>query len=437
MTGQYNWHCKGWDNAVPMRNDAIAWPHLLRSKGYNVVLSGKMHLVGSDHLHGFQRQLARDIHAHIPHPIYLWEKGIPKAAEPWAGVYEAGPGIQGMEAQGNTMPKEYKWRRIIPTGAGKTIEIELDDMAEAAAIDYLKDPARKEQPFALCVGFIAPHEPFVVPEPYFSRYFPEKADLPNIPNGHLEQLPAAAERLRTAFGFWGHTEDQIKRARAAYYGLISYLDDKIMSLLEALESAGLSENTVVVFTSDHGEMLGEHGMWRKMCFYEEAARIPLQIRWPGVLPQGMRRRECISLIDLTATILQMSGINTDEQKGRWQVDGDSLISLIEGESESWKDEAFAEHNAHGTDRPRAMIRSGQWKLCYGYGDPEEFELYDLASDPDEFYNLADEACHRVVRDSLLKMITDRWDGERIDQEVKVSQRERYLIRSIDPGKSFF
>jgi choline-sulfatase len=437
MTGQYNSHCEGWDNAVPMRNDAMTWPYLLRSRGYDVVLSGKMHLVGSDHLHGFNRQLARDLHAELPHPIYLWEKGIPKSTEPWAGVYETGQGLQGMESQGDTMPEEYKERRTIPTGAGRTIEIELDDMAEAAAIEYLKDPARKDQPFALCVGIIAPHFPFVVPEPYFSQYYPEKADLPNIPEGHLDNLPASAQRLRTAFGFWGHTEEQVKRARAAYYGLISYVDDKINRLLVALESNGLSENTVVVYTSDHGDMLGEHGIWRKMCFFEEAARIPFQIRWPGVLKGGQRHDECVSLIDLTATILELGGVSTDEQKTQWDVDGDSLMPLLEGKSESWKDEAFAEHNAHGTDRPLVMLRSGQWKLCYSYGDSEEFELYDLESDPDEFNNLADDPRHSERKTSLFKAITDRWDGERIDRKVKASQRERYLIRSIDTSTRFF
>jgi choline-sulfatase len=317
------------------------------------------------------------------------------------------------------------------------VEIELDDMAEKAAVGYLKDPARKEKPFALCVGIIAPHFPFVVPEPYFSQYYPEKADLPDLPEGHLETLPEAAQRLRKAFGFWGHTEEQIRRARAAYYGLVSYVDDKIAHLLETLESAGLSEDTVVVYTSDHGEMLGEHGIWRKMCFYEEAARIPLQIRWPGRVPGGLRRSECVSLIDLTATILDLGGVSIEEQKDTWKVDGDSLVPLLDGGGGSWKDEAFAEHNAHGTDRPRAMLRRGQWKLCYSYGNPAELELYDLKTDPGEFQNLADDPRHEEIKNSLLDAITDRWDGQRVDLMVKASQRERYLIRSIDPDNRYF
>ena len=313
----------------------------------------------------------------------------------------------------------------------------MDDKAGEAAVAYLKDPDRKKRPFALCVGFIAPHFPFVVPEPYFSRYYPERADLPDCPEEHLGNLPPAAQRLRTAFGFWGHTEEQTRRARAAYYGLASYLDDKISHLLDALDSSGLAENTVVIHTSDHGEMLGEHGLWRKMCFYEQAARIPMQIRWPGVLPSKVRITNCVSLIDTTATILDVAGVSMDEQKNRWQIDGDALLPLVRGETETWKDEAFAEHNAHGTDRPRAMLRQGQWKLCYSYSNPPELELYDLDSDPGEMRNLTDVAEHSDVQNRLLESIRGRWDGERNQHEVRASQEDRWLIRNTDPKAGLF
>ena len=437
MTGQHNWHCKGWDNAVPMRSDAMTWPYLLRAQGYDVVLSGKMHLVGRDNLHGFSRQLARDIHAQLVHPIDLWRDGIPGAESPWPGVYEAGAGVPGQEGRGGAAPEDLQQRQTIPTGAGHTLEIEMDDLAEEAAIAYLKDSARKEQPFALCVGPIAPHFPFVVPEPYFSRYYPEKADLPDTPEGHLDNLPVAAQRLRAAFGFWGHSDKQVRRARAAYYGLISYVDDKIGNLLNTLESTGLAENTVVIYTSDHGDMLGEHGLWRKMCFYEESARIPMQVRWPGVLSGGRRIEECASLVDLTATILDAAGVSTDEQKEQWKVDGDSMLSLLQGRGSDWKDEAFVEHNAHGTDRPRAMIRQGKWKLCYNHAKPAEFELYDLETDPGEFNNLAGSPQHRDVQERLFKRINELWDGDKVAQEVMASQEERQFIRSLAPDDGLF
>jgi len=435
MTGQHNCNCKGWDNAVPMRSDAMTWPYLLRGRGYDVALSGKMHLVGQDNLHGFERQLARDIHAQIAHPIDLWRDGVPTAAKSWPGVYETGSGVPGQEGRGGSVPQEFQ-RRTIPTGPGRTLEIEVDDEAEQAAIAYLQDPARKTQPFALCVGPIAPHFPFVVPEPYFSQYFPEKADLPDIPEGHLQNLPIAAQRLRQAFGF-DYAEEQVRRARAVYYGLISYLDDKIGALLNALEETGLAENTVVVYTSDHGDMLGEHGLWRKMCFYEESARIPMQVRWPARLTGGRRVEGCTSLVDLTATILDAAGISTDEQKAQWGVDGDSMLALMEGRDAGWKDEALSEQNAHGTDRPRAMLRQGKWKLCHNHGEPAEFELYDLEADPGELSNLAGNTGYSDVQERLFNRLTGMWDGERVRAEVMTSQEERMLIRSLAPSDGLF
>lgn len=430
MTGQFNSRCEGWDNAVPMRADAVTWPHLLRSAGYDAVLAGKMHLVGLDNLHGFRAQLSRDIHSEMSHPIYPWEKGLPAASSPWAGVVGTGTGVPGHEGPALRAPEELKQRRPMPTGPGRTIEIDIDDATEHAAVDYLRNVGSTGEPFALCVGFIAPHFPFVVPDEYFNRYFPKHADLPNIPPGHLESLPAAAQRLRTAFGFSGHTENQVARARAAYYGLVTYLDDKIGTLLNVLDEMGLSENTVVIHASDHGELLGEHGLWRKMSFYEQAARVPLQIRWPAAGRLGQRFAKNVSLVDVTATILDLAGVTGD-------VDGASLREILAGDAAEWKDEAFSEHNAHGTNHPRAMIKKGKWKLCATHADPLEIELYDLESDPGEFTTLASDRANEDVLSALLGRLHELWNGERIEEKVIASQRCRMLIQSAVPELQLF
>ena len=250
--------------------------------------------------------MARDLHIELQHPIFPWDDGVPEAREPWPGVVRTAsrvpPGPDGAEAEtaGGGDDADSP-----PTGPGRTPEIDADDDATAAALAYLRSGAhgRTGRPFALCVGLIAPHFPFVVPEPFFSQYFPQHADLPDLPPGHLESLPPAARRLRRAFGFRGHTEAQVRRARAAYYGLVSYADDKLRQLLDALDESGLADNTVVIHTSDHGEMLGEHGLWRKMSFYEQSARVPLQIRWPGQSAAGRRVPQCVSLVDVAATIV--------------------------------------------------------------------------------------------------------------------------------------
>ena len=412
MTGRYVSNCEGWDNEKPLPSDVPTWPYLLRSVGYDSVLSGKMHLIGLDNLHGFRKQIAVDPKRGGPlgmtvyggTPIYAWDDGIPTADEPWMPVKEA--------------------------RSGTSHHTEDDDAMETAALAYLRDPSRREQPWALCVGFHLPHFPLITPEPYFSMYYPEHGDLPNNPPGHLEDLPPAASRLRQAFGFWGYTDEEIRRARASYYGLITYLDDKIGRLLDALDEQGLAENTVVIYTADHGESLGEHGLWRKMNFYEQAARVPLHVVWPGVIEGGQRFGGAVTLVDVVATMLEMAGLDA-EQTSFMDLDGASLLPLLTGESDDERDEAFVEHLAHGTDRPRAMVRRGRWKLCYSHSQPPELELYDLESDPGEFNNLAGDPAHSVVQQRLTARVMEAWgDPDELNRRIRNSQRSRLMIRQV-------
>ena len=402
MTGQYVSTNEIWDNTKPMPVDRLTWPYLLRNEGYETALNGKMHLVGPDALHGFERQLSRDPHIENPLGHFRWSDGVPQAKEPWYGVREAGPGVSPM--------------------------IEADDAMEKAAVEYLSDPARHEKPFAICIGFIAPHFPFIVPEPYFSNYYPDNVDMPDLPAGHLDDLPPSARRLRRMFGLDGDwTDDEVARARAAYFGLCTYLDDKIGVLLDTLEENGLAENTVVVHTSDHGEMLGEHGLWRKMCFYEQSARVPLQISWPGRFRGGQRVAEVVSNVDAVATILDLAGVDIS----RWKLDGQSLVPALNGDTSGLRDIAISEHFAHGTDRAMGMVRSGKWKFCYGHGDPPELELYDLESDPGEFTNLAGLAEHSDMQARLLKILLDQWgDPDALTAKIVQDQEDREIVRNV-------
>ena len=414
LTGRYVYRCGGWDNSTPMPVDAITWPYLLRNRGYDVVLSGKMHLIGPDPLHGFRAQLAVDLHRQPPGTSTAfprWRDGLLKESEQWPLVKEAGPGV--------------------------TAEIEADEASEAAALAYLRDPERKRGPWALCAGFLAPHFPFVVPEPFFSMYYPDMVDMPNLPNGHLENLPAATRRLREAYRLLEpYTDDEVRRARAAYYGLVTWMDEKIGRLLDTLEQQGLADNTVVIYTSDHGETLGEHGLWRKNIFYEQSARVPLQIRWPSGLPGGRRVTEAVSSVDTAATILELAGVS-DEERRFWGMDGDSLLPLLTGQSREWKDEAFCEYEAHGTDRVRAMVRQSKWKLCYSHGDPPELELYNLETDPGEFNDLSDNPDYADVQDRLLSRILSHWEPEAITATVLASQEARQIIRDQNKGAPLF
>jgi choline-sulfatase len=401
MTGRYIHQIGAYDNASPLPSD-VTWAHMLRAVGYDVVLAGKQHFCGPDQLHGFRAQLARDLHAELwtKNGVLCgtadWSKGTPAAAKPWGGVAQAGPGT--------------------------TTEIEVDDLVEQRSIEYLRDPARKEQPWALNASFIAPHFPLVVPE----LYPLEQIDMPEIPAGHLENQHPVHQRMRSMFGAADFPESQVRRARAAYYGLITYLDEKIGRLLQVLEETGQRDNTVIVHFSDHGEMNGEHGMWRKSSMYEESARVPLQISWPGHIAAGQRIGEVVSLVDLVATIADITGAPSVSP-----LDGDSLLGLLQGQKEGWKDEAFCEYLAHGVQRPTAMLRRGRYKLNYSLGDRPE--LYDIESDPHEFDDLSASPEHATILADLQEYLLAGWDPLAIEAQVLQSQRERLLIERAAGG----
>lgn len=401
MTGRFIHRIGAYDNACPLGQDQMTWAHRLRAVGYDVVLSGKQHFCGLDQLHGFRDQLARDLHAEawmtngVPRGVPDWSKGTPPAAKPWAALANAGPGT--------------------------TEEIKIDDLVEEKSLEYLRDPTRRQQPWMLCTSFIAPHFPFIVPQKFWDLYPPESIDLPEIPPGHLEHQHPVYQRMRRNFGNVEFPEEHVRLGRAGYYGLISYFDEKIGTLLQALDDTGQRDNTVVIHVSDHGEMNGEHGMWRKSNFYEASSRVPVQIRWPGSLPADHRVKEVISLVDVVATFVEIAGADPDN------LDGESLLPLINDGGE-WKNEAFCEYLAHGVAGPMAMLRRDQYKLNYSLGDPPE--LYNLETDPNEFVNLASDKNYHDLVNELQADLLSRWDPVVLDERVRRSQQERGFIERV-------
>jgi len=402
MTGRFVHRIGSWDNGTPLGSDVPTWAHLVRAAGYDAVLAGKQHFVGLDQLHGFRAQLARDLHAEMHHPIYDWGEGTPPAPKPWQALSQAGP--------------------------GSTAEIEVDDAVEAAALAYLEQAAATRTPWVLNASFIAPHFPFIVPQRYWDMYPPDTVDLPVIPPGHLESQHPVYQRIRSNFGLPTFPEALVRRARTGYYGLISYLDDKIGRMLDLLERTGQRENTVVVYCADHGEMAGEHGMWRKSNFYEHASRIPMIVSWPGGLRPGVRVPQTVSLVDLVATLVEVTGADPVDA-----LDGHSLLPLARGEAAPWKDEAFSELHANGISRPMAMLRRGRYKFNYSLDDAPE--LYDLVDDPGELRDLAgDPACRTLLDDFRSRLFAD-WDPIVLERRVRQSQKARRVIRAVETGAS--
>ena len=405
MTGRHvHRNPGGWDNTSHLSLDAATWAHALRAVGYDCVLAGKQHFPDPGQLHGFREQIAFDLHGSQSHGQADWSQGVPISPHPWPGVAQAGP--------------------------GRTRELDVDDGVTEASVRYITEASRSEQPWAMHVGYIAPHFPLVAPQAYWDLYDTGAIDLPVIPEGHLAALPPLMQRMRGAFGLADFTDDEVRRARHGYYALCTYLDDQVGVLVDTLEATGQLANTVIIYTSDHGEMAGEHGMWRKSNFYEHSVRVPLIIAGPANVV-GRRVDEPVSHVDLIATIIEMSG--ADRLPG---MDGSSLLPLARGDQgaiTSWPGEVFAEYLAHGVASPVAMLRHGRYKLIYSLDDPPI--LFDLETDPGEFHDLGGDPAHAPVLYDLRARLFRQWNPVEVDQAVRRHQAERLVIHRASHGET--
>ena len=243
-----------------------------------------------------------------------------------------------------------------------------------AALERLKDG-----PFTLTISISPPHPPMVLPKPYYDRYPPETLPAPASLADPRANSPYASRYNDDPNPY--RDPGKIRRMISDYYGLVTEVDDWVGKILAKLHDLGLDRNTLVVFTSDHGEMLGDHGMHSKMVFYEGAVHIPLLMRLPGVIPAGTVVQAPVAQIDFFATILDYLG------QGSHASEGESLRPLIEGKADGAGRIAISEW--HSTHFPGFMVCDGRWKFMFGQTveAPSLDALYDLQSDPDEIQNL--------------------------------------------------
>ncbi|HJP08334.1 MAG TPA: choline-sulfatase [Arenicellales bacterium] len=403
MSGRLPAAIAAWDNAVEFSAEVPTFAHYLEHLGYRTCLSGKMHFVGPDQLHGFGDRLTTDVYPadFTWHPE--WDR--PDKRLDWFHnmevVTQAGPCVRSMY-------------------------LDYDDEAVFKAKRYLFEQARdgNPQPFMLTVSLIQPHDPYLCRQPEWDLYGNVEIDLPRVASGQASD--PHSERLRYGYGASDIDldSDTIRNARRAYYGSISDIDNKVAGLLDALDEAGFSENTIVVFTGDHGDMLGERGMWFKMSFLEHSARVPLIVHAPARF--GARRvSEAVSLVDVMPTLVDMA----TEGRGidyATPIEGRSLMPHLSGDT--GHDEAIGEYFAEGTDTPMFMIRRGALKGIYSNKDP--FLLFDVIQDPDEICNLADHDCTAVTVRSLIQEIQGRYDIATLTARVLESQRRRAFLKSV-------
>jgi iduronate 2-sulfatase len=268
-----------------------------------------------------------------------------------------------------------------------TDEEQTDGMIATEAIRLMGEP--REKPFFLGVGFFRPHTPFVAPRKYFDLYPPESLRLPYAPADDRADIPVAAFAHNNPVPHYGLDEKTLLEARQAYYACVSFVDAQIGRLLAALDELGLAENTLVVFWSDNGFHLGEHGgVWQKRTLFEESAGAPLLIRWPGARGNGRPCRRVVEFVDLYPTLSEAAGLTAPGG-----LDGRSLVPLLHDPLAAWEGGAVTQILRPADDRLSAPVmgrslRTERWRYTEWNEGEAGRELYDHAADPGEFENLA-------------------------------------------------
>lgn len=409
LAGRYANAIAMWDNAIEMPASVPTLAHGLRDLGYHTALCGKMHFVGPDQVHGFNERITTDIYP----SNFAWTPD-------W---------IVGERYR----PTGINMRAVVDSGVCvRSLQIDYDEEVAFAGQQKLYDLARfnRDKPWLLWVSFTHPHSPFVTTQPYWDLYEHDAIEMPDVPAIGKNEMDVMSRWLWLAHGGDLHdvTDVHVRNARHAYYGMCSYIDDKVGGLLDTLEQVGLEEETAVVFTSDHGEMLGERGQWFKQSFHEWSVRVPLIISMPG-MDGGTHDSRLVSLIDLMPTLMDIA---SDGKAADFvsPLDGSSLVPLMAGGSE-WDNQVISEYTGEGVCAPCRMVRRDNLKFIYTHGHPDL--MFDLTEDPLELNNISGCAGYADDEAQLREQSLAGWDPVRINDLCLQSQQERLFIQKTTQG----
>jgi len=400
-----------YDNGAEFPASVPTLAHQLRARGYETCLSGKMHFIGPDQLHGFEERLTTDVYT---------------AGIDWVPDWSLAPGER--------LPWYHDIATVLDAGVSEaTLQLDYDEEVAFHAVRKLYDLGRdRERPFFFLVSFTHPHDPYEIPRRYWDRYEGRTLPPPAVPPLPPDRHDPHSRRVLELCGA-DRTElppEAVERARRAYYAAVSYVDEKLAELLAALATTGVREDTIVLVASDHGDMLGERGLWYKMTFFEDSARVPLVVHAPTRFAPA-RAAAPVSLLDLLPTLVELAdgaGTFAPEEP----LPGRSLLPALAGERLD-EEPVVAEYLAEGAIAPCVMIREGSLKFVHSPTDPDL--LFDLDADPLELDDLASEPEHERTVRRLRAEVERRWDLDALAREVAASQRRRLFVqRALEIGE---
>ena len=362
-----------------------------------------MHAIGPDQLHGYAHRQVGDHSPNFPGADRQPMGALEGANDPFrTSVEKSGAGMSAYQAK--------------------------DEDVTEAAVNWLHGTGTRKvsngEPFCLSVGLMLPHPPYVADQEAFDHY---DGKVPEPALGRDDLPGAFHEWWRKARDIEDVSAEETSRARTAYWALVHRMDEMIGRVLDALDAIGAMDDTLIVYASDHGDHLGERGLWWKHTFFDESAKVPLIMRLPGVLPAGETRDQVVSLIDLSQTMLEAIGAQQLPN-----ADGASFWDVAADAAAAWKDEVFCEYCTDavpswtsGRAVQQRMIRSGPWRLLVFDSDPPL--LFDLESDPEERFDRSTDPCCAKIFEALMERLLQNWDPHEIAGQMQERRAEKDIL----------
>jgi choline-sulfatase len=411
MTGKQVSELNAFDNAGILHSDEPCFTHCLTNAGYHTVLSGKMHFIGTDQLHGFKQRLTTDIYPAEAAWIATWDTD--KAT---------GEGKNIIFGDNNTPD----WNRYT----------EYDELVTTKAIEWIRKytikDAENDKPFFMCVSLTNPHHPYIAPKELRDMYAQRKIPMPETKPLPLDKVDTLNDKwMREAHPWCENLSDaEIRDARLNYFAQATFTDLKLQQLINCLKKFDLYDDTWIIITSDHSDMLGERGLFTKKHFSEQSIRVPLIVSPPG----GMKPKEVktnVSLLDIFPTLLDIAG-TTDLP----EMKGDSLLSFLDSENIHETDrDVVIEYAGSSALAPVFVIRGTKFKYVNTY-DPvnDSFEelLFDIENDPGETKNIIKENINKNIVNEMRKKLKETgWNGRNLYVKILRNQQDQKVIRSAE------
>lgn len=393
-TGRHTHETGYWDNAIAYDGRVPSWGHRLLAAGHDFVSVGKLHYRFEDDPTGVGEQI-------IPMHIANGKGDLLGALRP-------------------DVPVRRQSRRLAEeVGPGETAYTRYDREITGRACDWLtaRAAASPDKPWVLFVSYIAPHFPLIVPQQYLDFYPPADIPMPKPPDRVYQESHPWWKAFCGSYIFdrYFRDDDHRRLAIACYLGLCSFIDENVGSVIDALESAGLSGDTRIVYTSDHGENLGARGLWGKSTMYEESAGIPLILSGPDI-PRGKAAATPVSLVDFFPSVLDCVGLDAGVDDA--DLPGRSLLQLADGPDDRDR-MVLSEYHAAASISAAYMLRKGRYKYVHYTGCAPE--LFDLEIDPEEMRNLATESGNQPVLAAFEAELRDLLDPVETDRRAKQDQ----------------